>query len=216
MSFVEFLNAWQNLIGAFVGAFIAISGAFLLNLWLRHQDKVGERKRLFANLLLILHDLQLFITRCEAYLIFKKNQKVSFNKIVIQPAINYIEASQQFDLHPEAYNAIQLIYSVANVIKYNLDKSEVVKTLERKDADGNRVHIQENIISSRYWNALAFVEHYLEDIYHNFNFVALEVKKLSRRYKYLKFPDTIKLYKKEYVNQKIKEFNLQKGKLSGY
>lgn len=210
---IDFLNNWQNLIGSLIGALIAIIGAVLINLYLRNQERISEQKREFSNLLLVLHDIQLFITRCETYLGFRNKSTVSFNKIVLNDRLNYIESSQTFNLNPEVYNSIQKIYNVANVIKNNIEKSEVVEIHKKKDKDKNEVLVQRSIISDRYWNAVSFAEHYLEDIYANFNFIAKEIKKISKEYKHLSFPNTIKLYTRDYIKQKIKEYNLKSGRL---
>lgn len=215
MELLVLVHEWQNLIGSFLGAFIAIVGALLVHFTLRILDTKKERKKQYVNLLLILHDLQLFITRCETYLIFRNQKKISFNKIIINSTRNYMAASLIFDIPSIVYDAIQKIYNVADVIKYNLDKSEVIETQKNIDG-GNIKYTQKSIICHRYFNSLSFAEHYLEDIYRHFNLIALEIKKLSKRYPYLKFPDNIKLYSQSYVELKIKEFDLKKGKLSGH
>jgi len=129
---IEFLNNWQNLIGSLIGALIAIIGSVLINIYLQHREKIIERKRQYSNLILTLYDLQLFITRCESYLSFRNNEKVSFNKIIINEKINYLEPSQLFDLNPDIYNSIQKIYKVADIIKMNIEKSEVIQTFQLK------------------------------------------------------------------------------------
>src|SRR3989344_5383998 len=198
--FINFLNNWQELIGALIVGIIAIFVPISLN----YLTTRTERKRQYSNLLLVLHDLQLFIARCETYLTFKNVRKVSFNSVVINDRLNYIEASQVFDLNPEVYNSIQKIYNVAQVVKYNLEHSEAVTTIVKKQKN-EEIHTQDNVISDRYFRALAFVEHFLKDIYKNFNSIVNEVESLSKKYKYLTFPKTIKPYTKDYVNQKIKD-----------
>ena len=84
-----------------------------------------------------------------------------------------------------------------------------------KQEDSINWGIQDSIICNRYFTALSFAEHYLEDIYKNFNFVAKEIKELSNKYTYLKFPKNIRLYTRDYVTDKIKKFNLKRGKLDG-
>ena len=208
-----FLNKWQDLIGSLIGVFVAIIGSVLFNIYLKHQETIIERKRLYSNLILTLYDLQLFITRCEGYLSSKKESFVSFNKIIINEKLNYIEPSQLFDLRPEVYNSIQKIYNVANIIRTNIEKSEVTQSFRlkknkdflrkniyiseedlKKQNDTINIDIQDSIICRRYWNALSFVEGYLLDIYKNFNFAAIEIKKIKEKYHYLRFPKDIKLY----------------------
>ena len=208
---INLVHNWQNLVGSLIGALIAILGAFLVSIYLRYRDKIKEQRRQYANLLLVLHNLQLFITRCEMYLVLQAKRIVSFNKIILIPSSPYVEASQIFDLNPEVYNSVQKIYNVAEVIKYNIEKSEVIKTQKL-----NKEYVQESIICKRYHNAMAFIRHWLKDIYHNFNIVAIEIKNLSTKYKSLNFPKTIKFYSKEYVDSKAKKFKLEDSKLDAY
>jgi len=210
--FVDFLNSWQNLFGALIGAFIAIFGSISLNYYLTTKN---ERKRQYSNLLLVLHDIQLFIARCETYLTFRNKSIVSFNNVVINDRLNYLQSSQVFNLNPEVYNSIQKIYNVAQVVKYNLENSEALTTEVNKQ-NKKEIHTQENVISGRYFRAIAFVEHWLEDVYRKFNFITKEIKNLSNEYNYLSFPDTIEGYTKDYVEKKIKEFNLKLAEIDGH
>ena len=218
MTILDFINNWQNLIGALIGSFVAIVGSILVNLYINYRTKIREQKRQYSNLLLILSELQLFINRCEGYLNFIREGKVSFNKIVFNNRVSYVAPSQVFDLNSQVYDKIQKIYNIAEVIKYNLDKSEVLETTKykTKKEDVEAIYIQNSIICNRYGSGLNFIKHYLEDIYHNFNYVAVEIFKLSKKYKHLNFPKNIQIYSLDYVKEKVKKYDLKLGKLDDY
>lgn len=203
---VNFLYNWQQLIGALVGAVVAIGGSVLLSNYL---TKKSERKRQYSNLLLVLQDINAFISRCESYLIIKNEGRVSFTNVVINDKIDYMGSSQVFDLNPLVYGSIQRLYNIAQVIRYNFEHSEVVTTIVEK-SENKETHTQDNVLSGRYHQTLTLVQYFLRDVYKEFNFVAKEVRNLPKEYGYLSFPKSIEFYKKDYVEQKIKEYGLDK------
>jgi len=227
---VNFLFNWQQLIGALLGALIAIGGSIGLSSYL---TKKAERKRQYANLLLVLQDLESFISKCENYFNSQNQNLVSFSNIILNDKIDYISSSQVFDLDSKVYSSIHYIYNVAQVIRYNLENSEAITTsiakknnikidspehirlmsklTKTKIKTGDiEIHTQENVLSGRYNRALILARYYLREVYRNFNIIAREIKKLPKKYKYLSFPENIKLYKKDYVEQKNIEYGLDK------
>ncbi len=202
---IGLLYNWQQLIGALVGAIVTISGAVGLNNYLITK---AERKKQYSNLLLVLWDLKFFVARCENYLNSNNKQMVSFTHLFINDKIDYIAPSQVFDLNPKVYGSIQAMYNIAQVIKYNLGHSEAVTTIVKK-SKGKEIHTQDNVISGRYHYAMGHVQFRLKGIYRDFNFIAKEIKNLSKKHGYLSFPGTITFYKEDYVKEKIKEYGLK-------
>lgn len=232
---IDLIKPWQEFIGSLFGAIIAIWGAYLLDLNKDKNEIKKDKKRQYIYLLLTLHDLQLFITRCEAYLNFKNEEIISLNKITISNTNNYIQALQVFDLNPEVHNSIEKMYKIANIIKEHMDRSEVKQVFKQKrykekiksslnlDKDDFAlqdriiyVDVEDSILCNRYNVAISFIRHYLEQLYEKFNFVANEIRNLSKIDKSLRFPKTIKFYSKDYVEVKITDFKLAKGKLEDY
>ena len=113
---INFLYNWQQLIGALLGALIAISGSIGLTGYL---TKKAERKKQYSNLLLTLQDIKRFIGKCELYLDWDNKRGVPFDKIILNDKINYFEPIQAFGLRNDVYTSIDHVYSVARVISYS-------------------------------------------------------------------------------------------------
>ena len=204
---INFLYNWQQLIGALLGALIAISGSIGLTGYL---TKKAERKKQYSNLLLTLQDIKRFIGKCELYLDWDNKRGVPFDKIILNDKINYFEPIQAFGLRNDVYTSIDHVYSVARVISYSFRLSEVLETHVKKKK-GKEVHTQRNIVSGKHRETIHLVKFYLRDIYGDYNIIAKAVERLSKKYKYLRKFDNINLYKKDYVEQKNKEYGLDKA-----
>jgi hypothetical protein len=208
MEFTNFIYNWQQLIGAFSGALIAVLGSLLVNVILVYRKDVAERKKQYSNLLLSLQDMRRFISKCELYLESANKGIIPFDKILFNDKINYIDSSQVFDLKPEIYTSIEQIYSIINIISYNFKLSEVLEVHVEKKKNED-IHHQSNVISNKHWDTLNLIRYYLTDVYHKFNIILTGVKKLQRKYKYLKFSGDTNLYKKNYVIKNTNDFNLK-------
>ena len=183
MGIVAFLYGWQELMGAILGALIAL----LVTYYFHFLKDKNARKQDYDNLLLILNDIRSFVSKFEEYKRQSKENKVLYERIFLHPS--YSRALHLFNSKPEIQSTVQRIYDKAQSIKYKLDLSD-------KDL-------------SKYAEAMGLIRYYLSDIYHNFNIVAKETKLLSRKYGYLKFPKSFNFYSKDYVDQKIKDLDLE-------
>lgn len=215
---VQFLSEWQTLIGSAIGAILAIGGS----LWVTSRRlKVEEEKnkaKSYQTMIAILYEIKHIIGRFELYLDFKYNKKndipqptISFNRIYTPTYSNRTSDIIIPEISFEVYDGIQKIYTISEVVRLNIEKSYVVKTIKTKE-DKQTVYIQERTVSKFYWTATAFMEHYLEDMYIKFNFIYDKIKNFSKKNNF-KFPDNINKYEKKYINEKVKKYNLLKIKL---
>ena len=236
---IRFINNWQALIGSLIIAIITlISVAVILYKLISEQKK--RRKEQYNRLLAIIYELKMIIIRCEAYLYFWKKNKKHYNKIIIHDFNNQLAQAQLSDINPKIYNSIKKIYSITEVIMDNLNRSEIINSVngelsknkiknahlnwinEKKEdihislKNINQAYLQlSDIDSRRYSVAISFIQHYLEDLYKNFNFICLGVQKYANKNKF-EFPNDMKRYTQEYVVGKIKDYDLKCGKLDGY
>lgn len=211
MSFISFIYEWQNLIGAAIGAMIAIFGSLIIFLFQYRSRLKNEKKEQYNRLVAIIYELRRIIRTFELFVDFKSKTTVSFDAIFPHNFKNQVSQIRISDINPEIYDAIEKIYLVSEVFMYNLEKSNVVKTIKKESKGKDTEYIQESIICQRYWNAVSFLDTYLEDMYRQFNVICREVKLYAKKNKFL-FPKDIEQYSTSYVVDKIKKYNLICGK----
>lgn len=212
---INFLSDWQTLIGSAIGAILAIGGSYYIASKRVRDEKKKEASKNYSMMVAILFEIKYMTERYEQYLHYKFNKKdekelpiISFNGI--QP-LNYGNKLNVFlipEIEVEIYKHIRNIYTLSEVVRNNIEKAYVLKTIKTKEGK-NTAYVQDRIVSQFYWVATSFMQTHLEDIYIKFNLIYNSIQKYAKSNNF-NFPREIKKFDEKYVSDKIKKLNLTK------